>query len=268
MELIKVLVVGDTVGKPGRQACSKLIPKLKDRHEIDLVIVNGENVAAGSSITRDTAEELFESGADVITTGDHIFRKKEGIAVVEENPLVLRPLNYPKGTPGNGSVIFTTKTGVKVGIINLMGRVFIQNLDCPFQAVETEIKSIKSQTKIILVDLHAEATSEKMAMGWFLDGEVSAVCGTHTHVQTSDETILPKGTAYITDIGMTGPFRSVIGRDIEQVLFRFKTQMPGPMEVATEDIRLSGAVIQIDVNTGKARSIERIHEKLNGNDRN
>jgi len=264
MELIKVLVIGDIVGRPGREACSKLIPKLKDRYGVDLVVANGENVAGGSSITHDTARELFESGADVITTGDHIFRKKEGIALVQENPLVLRPLNYPKGTPGNGSVVVTTKTGVKVGIINLMGRVFIQNLDCPFQAVESAIKSMKSQTKIILVDLHAEATSEKVAMSWFVDGEVSAIYGTHTHVQTSDETILPKGTAYITDIGMTGPFRSVIGRDIEQVLYRFKTQMPGPMEVASEDIRLSGALIEIDAETGQAKSIQRIHEKLNG----
>ena len=264
METIKILVVGDTVGKPGREACRKIIPKLRKAHDLDLVVVNGENVAAGSSITHDTAEELFTAGADVITSGDHIFRKKEGITVVEENPNVLRPLNYPKGTPGSGSVVVTTKKGVKVGIINLMGRVFIQSLDCPFETVESEIKSLKSKTKIILVDLHAEATSEKVAMGWFLDGQVSALYGTHTHVQTSDETVLPKGTAYITDVGMTGPFRSVIGRDIEQVLFRFKTQMPGPMDVATEDVRLSGAVIEIDVNTGKANSIERIHEKLNG----
>ena len=264
MEVIRILIVGDTVGKPGREACKKIIPRLRDSRELDLVIVNGENVAAGSSITHDTAEELFSSGADVITTGDHIFRKKEGIALVQENPLVLRPLNYPKGTPGNGSAVVTTKTGIKVAVINLMGRVFIQNLDCPFQVAESAIKSLKSQTKIVLIDLHAEATSEKVAMGWFLDGEVSAVCGTHTHVQTSDETILPKGTAYITDIGMTGPFRSVIGRDIKQVLYRFKTQMPGPMEVATEDVRLSGAIIEIDVESGKARSIERVHEKLDG----
>ncbi len=267
METIRILIVGDTVGKPGREACKKILPKLREAHHLDLIIVNGENVAAGSSITHDTAEELFASGADVITTGDHIFRKKEGIAVVEENPLVLRPLNYPKGTPGNGTAVVTTKTGVKVAIVNLMGRVFIQSLDCPFQAVEAAIKSLKSQTNIILVDLHAEATSEKVAMGWFLDGQISALCGTHTHVQTSDETVLPKGTAYITDLGMTGPFRSVIGRDIEQVLFRFKTQMPGPMEVATEDVRLSGAIIEIDTKTGKAQSIKRIHEKLNGSTR-
>ncbi len=264
METIKILVVGDTVGKPGREACRKIIPKLREKFDLDLVVVNGENAAAGSSLTHDTAEEIFQSGADVITSGDHIFRKKEGIAVVEENPNVLRPLNYPKGTPGGGSVVVTTKKGIKVGIINLMGRVFIQNLDCPFESVESEIKSLKSKTKIILVDLHAEATSEKIAMGWFLDGQVSALYGTHTHVQTSDETVLPKGTAYMTDIGMTGPFRSVIGRDIEQVLFRFKTQMPGPMDVATEDVRLSGAIIEIDVNTAKAHSITRIHEKLNG----
>jgi len=263
MEVVRILVVGDTVGKPGREACKKIIPKLRETRDLDLVVVNGENVAAGSSITHDTAEELFASGADIITTGDHIFRKKEGIALVQENPLVLRPLNYPKGTPGNGSAVIMTKTGVKVGIVNLMGRVFIQNLDCPFQAAESAVKSLKSQTQIILIDLHAEATSEKVAMGWFLDGQVSAIFGTHTHVQTSDETILPKGTAYITDIGMTGPFRSVIGRDIDQVLHRFKTQMPGPMDVATEDVRLSGAIVEIEVKSGKARSIERVHEKLN-----
>jgi len=264
MELIKVLVIGDTVGKPGREACRKMIPKLKLLREIDLVVINGENLASGSSITHDTAEEIFASDVDVITSGDHIFRKKEGTAMVQENPRILRPLNYPKGTPGNGSVVVTTKTGVKVAVVNLLGRVFIQSLDCPFQTMESILKSLQSQTKIILLDFHAEATSEKVAMGWFLDGEVSAVYGTHTHIQTSDETILPKGTAYMTELGMTGPYRSVIGRDIDQVLFRFKTGMPGPMEVATDDIRLSGAIIEIDVNTGKAKSIERIHEKLNG----
>lgn len=262
METIRILIVGDTVGKPGRLACKKIIPVLRETKHLDFVVVNAENIAAGSSLTRETADEIFSAGADILTSGDHVFRKKEGIALVEENPLVLRPLNYPQGCPGNGSVIFTTKTGVKVGVINLMGRVFIQSLDCPFQTVEQAIKSMKSQTKIILVDLHAEATSEKVAMGWFLDGEVSALCGTHTHVQTADETILPKGTAYMTDLGMTGPFRSVIGRDIEQVLFRYKTQMPGPMDVAAEDVRLSGAIIEVEIASGKARSIERIQVKL------
>jgi metallophosphoesterase (TIGR00282 family) len=265
METIKILVIGDTVGKPGREACKRLIPKLKDEHGIDFVVVNGENLASGSSITRDTVNEVFSSGADVITSGDHIFRKKEAAALAEENPCILRPLNYPKGVPGHGFVVATAPSGVKVAVVNLLGRVFLQTVDCPFQTIETALKTIKSQAKVVLVDFHAEATSEKVAMGWFLDGQVSAVYGTHTHIQTSDETILPKGTAYMTELGMSGPYRSVIGRDIEQVLYRFRTQLPGPMEVATEDARLSGAIIEIDIETGKAVAIQRIHEKLNGN---
>ena len=266
METIKILVLGDTVGKPGREACRKMIPKLRDKLGLDLVVDNGENLANGSSLTRETTEELFEHGVDVITTGDHIFKKKEATAVLEENPRVLRPLNYPKGTPGQGFIVVTTEKGIKVAVINLMGRVFMQPLDCPFQTVQSILKTIRPQTKIILVDLHAEATSEKVAMGWFLDGEVSAIYGTHTHVQTADERILPSGTAYMTELGMTGPYYSVIGRDIQQVLHRFRTQLPGPMDVATEDVRLSGAVIEIDVETGRAVSIQRIHEKLNGSD--
>ena len=264
METIKILVFGDTVGKPGREAAKKIIPKLKEKWEADLIILNGENLASGSSLTHSTAEEIFRSGVDVITTGDHVFKRKEGAIVVEENPHVLRPLNYPKGTPGRGSVVITTKKGIKVGVINLLGRVFIQSLDCPFQTVEAAIQAMKSQTKIIVVDFHAEATSEKVAMGWFLDGNVSAVYGTHTHIQTADETILPKGTAYMTELGMCGPYKSVIGRDIDQVLYRFKTQLPGPMEVASEDARVSGAFIEVDAHTGKAKFIQRIHEKLDG----
>lgn len=258
------MVIGDTVGKPGREACRRLIPKLKDHHGIDFVVVNGENLASGSSITRDTVDEVFSIGVDVITSGDHIFRKKEAAGLAEENPCILRPLNYPKGVPGQGFVVATAPGGVKVAVVNLLGRVFLQTVDCPFQAIETALKTIKPQAKVILIDFHAEATSEKVAMGWFLDGQVSAVYGTHTHVQTADETILPKGTAYITELGMSGPYKSVLGRDIDQVLYRFRTQLPGPMEVATEDVRLSGAIIEIDIETGKAKSIQRVHEKLNG----
>ncbi|MBI1977586.1 MAG: TIGR00282 family metallophosphoesterase [Candidatus Omnitrophica bacterium] len=264
MDTVKILVVGDTVGKPGREACRKLIPKLRQARGIDLVVVNGENLAGGSSVTHDTVQELLENGVDVITTGDHVFKKKEALSVLGENPRVLRPLNYPKGTPGNGLIVATTAKGVKVAVINLLGRVFLQSLDCPFQTVEAALKTLGREAKIVLVDFHAEATSEKVAMGWFLDGQVSAVYGTHTHIQTADESILPKGTAYITELGMTGPYRSVLGRDISQVLHRFLTQLPGPMEVATEDVRLSGALVEIDVNTGKAENIKRIHEKLNG----
>jgi len=263
MELVNALVIGDTVGKPGRQACRALIPRLREEHALDLVVVNGENIAGGSSVTEETVHELLTAGVDVITSGDHIFKKKEAAGVLEANPRVLRPLNYPKGVPGHGFVVASTAKGVKIGVVNLLGRVFLQSVDCPFFAVEAALDSIRQQTKIILVDLHAEATSEKVAMGWFLDGRVSAVYGTHTHIQTADETILPKGTAYMTELGMTGPYRSVLGRDIEQVLWRFKTQLPGPMDVATEDVRLSGALIEIEVETGRARSITRIQRRLN-----
>ena len=261
-QVTKVLVIGDTVGKPGRMACRAAIRGLRERHELDLVVLNGENLANGSSVTEQTVNEVLDAGVDVITSGDHIFKKKEAASLVEEHSNVLRPLNYPSGTPGRGYVVVTTQKGTKIAVINLLGRVFLQTVDCPFRAVETALKSLKSQTKLIFVDFHAEATSEKVAMSWFLDGQVSALYGTHTHIQTADETILPKGTAYITELGMTGPYRSVLGRDIDQVLHRFKTQMPGPMEVATEDIRLSGALIEVDTETGKAKSIQRIHERI------
>jgi hypothetical protein len=265
MSFIKILMVGDVVGKPGRRACQEFIPKLRETHEVDLVVVNGENLAGGSGISKETIAELIATGVDVITSGDHIFKKKEGIRLLEENPAILRPLNYPKGAPGRGLAVVTTHKGDKIAVINLMGRVFLPAIDCPFQAMETVLSQIRAQTKIILVDLHAEATSEKVAMGWFLDGMVSAICGTHTHIQTADEAVLPGGTAYLTELGMTGPYRSVIGRDIQQVVHRFRTQMPGAMDVASEDIRLSGALIEIDSTSGKARSIQRIHERCSSN---
>ncbi|OGX03154.1 MAG: metallophosphoesterase [Omnitrophica bacterium RIFCSPLOWO2_12_FULL_50_11] len=262
VELVKVLVFGDTVGSPGRKACCALIPKLRDENEVDFVVVNGENLAHGSSLTKDTAAELFSHGVDVITTGDHVFRKKEALPVIENHPNVLRPINYPKGTPGRGFALCTTRNGIKIAVINVLGRVFLQALDCPFETMESVLTLIRSQAKIILVDFHAEATSEKVAMGWFLDGRVSAVYGTHTHIQTADETILPEGTAYITELGMCGPYRSVIGRRIDQVVHRFRTQMPGPMDVAEEDARISGALIEIEAESGRARAIRRIHERL------
>jgi len=259
---MKVLVTGDTVGKPGRRACSVLIPKIREREGIDLVIVNGENIAGGSSITQDTVDEIFQAGADILTTGDHIFKKKEATAVIEKNDHILRPLNYPAGTPGKGSVVIQTKDGVRVAIINLLGRVFMKPVECPFKTVEKELETLHRDTAVILVDMHAEATSEKIAMGWFLDGKVSAVFGTHTHIQTADETILPHGTAYITDLGMCGPYNSVIGRKTDQVLRQFITQIPTYLEVAKEDARLSGAIIELDSSTGRARSIRRVHEKI------
>lgn len=264
MSTLRVLVIGDTVGKPGRKACQELVPSLREKYNLDLVIDNGENLASGSSLTKETTEEIFNAGVDVITSGDHIFKKREAIQLVNQNPAVLRPLNYPKGAPGSGVYVATTRRGDKIAVVNLIGRVFMQPLECPFRTMEAILPQIQSQTKCIVVDFHAEATSEKVALGWFLDGQISALCGSHTHIQTADERILPNGTAYLTELGMTGPYHSVIGRNIEQVIYKFRTQLPSIMEVATDDIRLSGAVIEIDSQTGKASSIQRIHEKLNG----
>lgn len=259
---IRALVFGDTVGKPGRVACRGLIGDLRQEHEADLVVLNGENLAHGSSISIETAREIMAAGVDVITTGDHVFKKKEALQAIEKIPNLLRPANYPEGAPGRGSVIVQTKQGVKIGVVNIMGRVFMQPLECPFRTIDRILEEIRKETNVILVDFHAEATSEKVAMGWHLDGRVSAVYGTHTHIQTADECILPKGTAYMTELGMCGPYRSVIGRDIGQALARFRTQMPGAMEVAEEDPRVSGALIEIEAESGRALSIKRIHRKL------
>ncbi len=260
---MKILVMGDTVGRPGRKACTVLVPKICQRESIDFVVINGENIAGGSSITAETVKELFDAGADVVTTGDHIFKKKEAAELVQKNNRILRPLNYALGTPGKGSVVVEAKNGIRVAVVNLLGRVFLKPIECPFKMIEKELESLAREANVILVDMHAEATSEKVAMGWFLDGKVSAVFGTHTHVQTADETILPHGTAYITELGMCGPYRSVIGRRTDQVLKQFLTQIPTHLEVAEEDARLSGAVIEIDPASGRALSIKRVHEKLN-----
>ncbi len=260
---MKILVLGDTVGKPGRKACRALIPEVCQREKIDFVVVNGENIAGGSSITQETVQEIFDAGADVITTGDHVFKKKDAIELVEKDQRILRPLNYVQGTPGKGSVVVTAKNGIRVGVLNVLGRVFLKPIDCPFRVLEKELEAIGRQANVILVDVHAEATSEKVALGWFLDGKVSAVFGTHTHVQTADETILPHGTAYITELGMCGPYESVIGRKIDQVLKQFLTQLPSHLDVAENDARISGAIIEVDPSTGRAKSIRRVHEKLN-----
>ncbi len=259
---MKILICGDTVGKAGRLACKEVIPRLKISESLDFVIVNGENLAGGSSITFETAQEIFDAGVDVITSGDHIFKKKEATELVEKNMRILRPLNYPAGTPGAGSVVVSAKNGVRVAVVNLLGRVFLRPVDCPFKTMEKELERLHRETPVVIVDMHAEATSEKVAMGWFLDGKVSAVVGTHTHVQTADETILPNGTAYLTELGMCGPYRSVIGRRIEQVLKQFLTQIPSRLEVADEDARLSGAIVEVNPSTGKALSIKRVHEKV------
>jgi len=259
---LRVLVIGDIVGKPGRQACLKIIPELRKSKNIDFVISNAENIAAGSSLTPSTIKDIFNAETDIVTLGDHTYRKKEAAALVEEDQRIVRPANYPEGAPGRGYVVTETPQGVPIAIINLMGRVFMEPLDCPFRKVKRILKEIKGQAKVIVVDIHAEATSEKVAMGWFLNGQASFVFGTHTHVQTADDQILNGGTAYLTDAGMTGPHRSVIGREIEPVLYKFVNQLPTKYDVATEDVRLCGAIVDIDADTGKGTHIERVQEKL------
>lgn len=250
------------MGEPGRRALKEILPRLVREEEIDFVIANGENLAGGSGITESTVVELFSSGVNVMTSGDHIFRKKEGDAILNNTDRILKPANYPEGTPGIGSTVVESKSGIKVGVLNLIGRVFLKTVNCPFEIAEREVRKLREKTPLIFVDIHAEATSEKVALGWFLDGRVSAVFGTHTHVQTADETILPKGTGYITELGMCGPYHSVIGREIDQVLRMFLTQMPMKLEVAKEDARISGAIFEVDPQTGKTLAVRRVHERL------
>jgi hypothetical protein len=259
---MKILFIGDIVGQPGRRAVRELVPALVEDYRIDMVIANCENAAAGFGVTRDIVEELYRCRIDVLTSGNHIWDKKEVLEFAEDYETLLRPANYPDGAPGFGSVVMPCLSGVHVGVINLAGRVFMRPLDCPFMTVEKEIEKLRRKTRIILVDMHAEATSEKQAMGWFLDGRVSAVIGTHTHVQTADEQILPQGTAYLTDAGMTGPFDSIIGTKKDAVLERFLKQMPNKFEVAKGDVRLQGALITVDEATGRGLDIERISVAL------
>ncbi len=262
MKPFRVLAVGDVVGGPGRQACVQIIPRLCKEKEIDFVIANVENLAGGSGITESTTQQLFEAGVDVMTSGDHIFKKKDAEKLMRENPRILRPANYPAQVPGNGSVVVDTKRGIKVGVLNLLGRVFLKTVNCPFEIGKREVEKLRRETPVIFLDMHAEATSEKVAMGWFLDGNVSGIFGTHTHVQTADEHILPHGTGYITELGMCGPYYSVIGREIDQVLHMFTTQMPVRLEVAKEDMRISGVLFDVDPATGKTVNIQRVHEKF------
>jgi metallophosphoesterase (TIGR00282 family) len=257
---MKILFIGDIVGSPGRDAVVKLLPELKKEHKLTFVVANAENAAGGSGITARVADELFASGVDVLTSGDHIWKKKEIFELINREKRVLRPVNFPKGVPGEGFGLFKDSSGSSVGVISVNGRVFMEPLECPFRTTLAACEELNKKTKVIVVDIHAEATSEKVALGWYLDGKVSAVLGTHTHIQTADERILPKGTAYLTDAGMTGPYDSVIGRRVEDVLERFLMSVPVKFEVADENIRLGGAVVDIDEKTGKARSIERIQK--------
>lgn len=256
---VNILFIGDVVGKPGRQALARELHRLVDRHRVDLVIVNGENAAGGFGITEETGRELFSQGVHVITSGNHIWDKKDSIGYIEAEQRLIRPANYPPGTPGRGSMVVATSGGVKVGILNLEGRVFMNNLDCPFRTADQEIERLKAQVLIVIVDFHAEATSEKSSLGWYLDGRATAVIGTHTHVQTADERILPGGTAYITDAGMTGAFDSVIGVRKDEPIQKFLTQLPSKFEVAKRDIRLNGVLVEVDEKNGHATRIERLN---------
>jgi metallophosphoesterase (TIGR00282 family) len=255
---MKVLAIGDIMGEPGRRAVARALPRLVSQRQIDVVIGNGENVAGGFGITPELAEELFEMGLAVITTGNHAWDKKEILDYFPREPRLLRPANYPAGVPGHGSYVIGTSGGEHLAVLHLMGRAYMPTLDCPFQVARRELSSLKSRAIAVIVDMHAEATSEKMAMGYYLDGEVTAVIGTHTHVQTADEQILPKGTAYLTDIGMTGPLHSVIGVKKELAIEKFLTGMPRRFEVATGPTVFCAALVELDARLGKALSIERI----------
>jgi len=254
---VLILAIGDIIGKPGRQAIQKLLPELKEQHSPDLVIANGENVAGGIGLTSITARELLEAGVNVITSGNHIWAHKEIIPYLDSEMPILRPLNYPPGVPGRGYIIRG-----RAMVVNLMGRTFMGDLDCPFRTIDKLLAELKDKPPVIIVDFHAEATSEKMALGRYLDGRVSAVLGTHTHVGTIDAQILPGGTAYVTDIGMTGPMDSVIGDDAEAVIQRFLTAIPHRLSVGKGKIIFNAMLVEIDDNTGKALSIERIYQEV------
>lgn len=261
---MKILFIGDTYGEPGRKAVEAFVPAMKRSGEADFVVCNAENAADGSGITASIAKELFKVGCDVITGGDHIFdRRKDVEEFLKTEPRLLRPANFPKGLAGSGSGVWECK-GIKIGVVHAAGQVFMRyHFSSPFLSVDEEIEKVKKEgARIILVDMHAEATSEKTAISWYLDGRVSAVVGTHTHIQTADERVTEKGTACLTDLGMTGPYDSVIGAKKELILQRFLTQTNVKKEVAQGDVRLCGALITVDNSTGKALGIERVQKKL------
>jgi metallophosphoesterase (TIGR00282 family) len=253
-----LLFIGDIVGRPGRELVRRAVPLLVAQHQIDLVIANVENAAAGFGVTPDIADDLLSYGVQVMTGGNHTWDKKEIVPYFADQPCLLRPANMPAGTPGRGAFVARATNGAAVAVINAMGRVFMTAIDDPFRVVTDEISAVKDRAKVIFVDFHAEATSEKVAMGWYLDGRVTAIVGTHTHVQTADERVLPQGTAYLTDVGMTGPHDSVIGVERTAIIQRFLTGLPQRFETATENPRLNGVIVKADEQTGKAISIERL----------
>jgi metallophosphoesterase (TIGR00282 family) len=258
---MKILFLGDVVGKPGRQIISRDLPRLRKRLSVDVCIANGENAAGGTGITRPTAREIFNGGVDVITTGDHIWKHKDIREYLKENEKIIRPVNLPEDSPGRGWTITETADGVRVGVINVQGRTFMPPIDNPFRAVDRALKEMGDRPAVVVVDMHAEATSDKLIMGRHLDGRVTAVLGTHTHTPTADEQILPGGTAFITDVGMTGPYDSILGRKSECVIAAFTTELPVRFDVATGDVRIAGALVEADPQTGKALSIERVMKK-------
>ena len=256
---MNILFIADIVGSPGRQGVEALLPRIIEIHKPEFVIANAENAAGGFGVTPKVADELFGLGIDVLTSGNHIWAYKEIQEYIDVNPALLRPANYPSSTPGYGSIVAKTARGHKIAVINIMGRTFMEPLDCPFLAADREIEKVSPETRTIVVDIHAEATSEKQALGWYLNGRVSAILGTHTHVQTADERILPEGTAYITDVGMTGVVDSVIGMRKEDALERFLSMMHKRFEVAKGPAQLNAVVVQIDPDTGKAGEITRLN---------
>jgi hypothetical protein len=255
---LKILFIGDIIGRPGRHLVRDVLPRLVDQYMIDLVVANGENAAAGFGLTPDVVAELLDMEIDVLTTGNHVWDKRDGLICLEQEPALLRPANYPVGTPGRGVGVFRTAAGLPVAVVNLEGRVFMKSLDCPFRKADAILEELGPDQRIILVDFHAEATSEKGALAAYLDGRVSAVVGTHTHVQTADERVMPGGTAFISDAGMTGARDSVIGIRKELSVQKFMTQMPVRYEIAKKDPVLCGVVVSIDEGSGRATSIERI----------
>lgn len=254
---MRILMVGDVIGRPGRRAIRTMVPWLRREHAIDLVIVNGENAAGGLGLTKETAEELFEAEVDVITSGNHIWDQREIIPTLDSELAILRPLNYPPGVPGRGYLVIGALL-----VVNLIGRTFMGNFDCPFRAMDQLLDGLADRPPVIIVDFHAEATAEKVALGWYLNGRVSAVLGTHTHVGTTDARLLPKGTAFITDVGMTGPIDSVIGDDTDAVIRRFLTQLPHRLAVGKGSVILNSVLVEVEEGTGRAKSIIRIDREV------
>jgi metallophosphoesterase (TIGR00282 family) len=259
---LNILVIGDIVGRPGRRAVKALLPVLRQQYQVDFVIANAENASGGRGLTGEVMQELLFTGVDVLTMGNHVWDNKDILRFIDDEPRLIRPVNYPSPCPGRGYNVYTAGFNIKIAVINASGRVFLPPLDCPFVAVDEVLAELKGQADIIIVDFHAEATSEKVAFGYYFDGRVQAVLGTHTHIQTSDERILPKGTAYITDLGMTGPYESVLGMKKEQVLEKFLTGRPVRLDVASGKAQLEGVVLNLDDNSHQVNKIVRISKIL------